>query len=104
MPEHHEVADVLLAVKFALGEITGTLALPDLVVELRGSCFQYRASRLGHIDLGFKVVGGHGGWREGGFQQRLALICEAMWRQPDKWAVRAGTRKLAQVRRIFATN
>ena len=66
MPEHHEVADVLLAVKLALGEVTGTLALPNLIVELRGSYLQYRASRLGHIDLCFNVVGGHGGWREGG--------------------------------------
>ena len=76
MPEHHEIADVLLAVKSALGEVAGTLGLPDLIMELRGPCLQYRASGLSHIDHCFNVVGGHGGLREGGkSQRRPSLIC-----------------------------
>ena len=41
VPEHHEVADVLLDVKFALGEVTSTVALPNLVMELPGPRLQY---------------------------------------------------------------
>ena len=38
MPQHHQVSDVLLAVEFALGEVSGGLALADLVVDLYRSC------------------------------------------------------------------
>jgi len=62
MPEYHEASDVLLAVEFTLGEVSSTLAFPDLFIDLRGSCPQYRASWLGRIGLCFGMVGGHGGW------------------------------------------
>lgn len=38
VPQHHEVSDVLLPVEFALGEVSGGLALADLVVDLYRSC------------------------------------------------------------------
>ena len=75
MPEHHEIADVLVAVKFAFGEVTSTLVLPDLVMDFPGSRHQYRASGLGHVDLCLSVVGRHGGlWEEGLLEWRPALI------------------------------
>ena len=79
VPEHHEIAGVLLAVEFALGEVTGPLAGPDLFMDLHGPCLQYRAGGLGHIDLCFSVVGGHGGWRGeggGGFQNKAGSFIE----------------------------
>lgn len=79
MPEHHEVADVLLAVEFGFGEPATAPVLLDLVVDLGGSRLQYRASGLGHVDLFFGMVGGHGGWREKGIPGlRSAIISMAV--------------------------
>lgn len=44
MPEHHQVADVLLAVELAFGEVAATPVILDLVMDLRRSRLQYRAS------------------------------------------------------------